>query len=38
VELCVWEEHRLREFENKVLKRVSGPQRTEIKGSQRKTA
>jgi hypothetical protein len=31
-----WEEHRLRVFENKVLRRIFGPKRDEVTGGWRK--
>jgi hypothetical protein len=34
--LTLWEEHRLRVFENKVLKRIFGPKRDEVTGGWRK--
>jgi hypothetical protein len=33
--LTLWEEHRLREFENSVLKRIFGPKRDEVMGEWR---
>jgi hypothetical protein len=30
--LTLWEEHRLRVFENKVLRRIFGPKRYEVTG------
>jgi hypothetical protein len=34
--LTLWEEHRLRLFENRVLRRIFGPRRDEVKGEWRK--
>jgi len=34
--LTLWEEHRLRVFENRVLKRIFGPKRDEVTGEWRK--
>jgi hypothetical protein len=34
--LTLWEEHRLREFENRVLRRIVGPKREEGTGEWRK--
>jgi hypothetical protein len=34
--LTLWEEHRLREFENRVLRRIFGPKRDEVTGDRRK--
>jgi hypothetical protein len=34
--LTLWEEHRLRVFENKVLRRIFGPRRDEVIGGWRK--
>jgi hypothetical protein len=34
--LTLWEEHRLRVFENRVLRRISGPLRDEVTGGWRK--
>jgi hypothetical protein len=34
--LILWEEYRLRVFDNRVLRRISGPKRDEIKGDWRK--
>jgi hypothetical protein len=34
--LILREEHRLREFENRVLRRIFGPKRNEVRGSWRK--
>jgi hypothetical protein len=34
--LTLWEEHRLRVFENKVLRRIFGPKRDEVTGEWRK--
>jgi hypothetical protein len=36
--LILREEHRLKEFENKVLRRIFGPKRDEVTGGWRKTA
>jgi hypothetical protein len=36
VKLTLREEHRLRVFENRVLKRIFGPKRDEVTGEQRK--
>jgi hypothetical protein len=35
--LTLREEHRLREFENRVLRRIFGPKRDEVTGHWRKT-
>jgi len=35
--LTLREEHRLRVFENKVLKRISGPNRDEVMGEEKTT-
>jgi hypothetical protein len=32
----LWEEHRLRVFQNRVLRRIFGPKRDEVRGSWRK--
>jgi hypothetical protein len=32
----LWEEHRLRVFENRMLMRISGPKKDEVAGSWRK--
>jgi hypothetical protein len=34
--LTLWEEHRLRVFENRVLRRIFGPKRDEVMGECRK--
>jgi hypothetical protein len=34
--LILWEEHRLRVFENRVLSRIFGPKRDEVTGDWRK--
>jgi hypothetical protein len=34
--LTLWEEHRLRGFENRVLRRIFGPKRDEVMGERRK--
>jgi hypothetical protein len=34
--LTLWEEHRLRAFENRVLRRIFGPNRNEVTGEWRK--
>jgi hypothetical protein len=34
--LTLWEEHRLRVFENRVLRRIFGPKRDEVAGGWRK--
>jgi hypothetical protein len=34
--LTLWEEHRLRAFENRVLRRIFGPKRDEMTGEWRK--
>jgi hypothetical protein len=34
--LTLWEEHRLRVFENRVLRRIFGPKRDEVTGEWRK--
>jgi hypothetical protein len=34
--LTLWEEHGLRVFENRVLRRISGPKRDEVTGEWRK--
>jgi hypothetical protein len=34
--LTLWEEHRLRVFENGVLRRIFGPKRDEVSGGWRK--
>jgi hypothetical protein len=34
--LALWEEHRLRVFENRVLRRIFGPKRDEVTGGWRK--
>jgi hypothetical protein len=34
--LTLWEEHRLRLFENRVLRRIFGPKRNEVTGEWRK--
>jgi hypothetical protein len=35
--LTLWEEYRLRVFENRVLRRIFGPKRDEVTGEQRCT-
>ena len=34
--MLMWEEHRLRVFENRVLRRIFGPKRDEVTGGWRK--
>jgi hypothetical protein len=34
--LALWEEHRLRVFENRVLRRIFGPKRDDVMGEWRK--
>jgi hypothetical protein len=34
--LILWEEHRLRVFENRVLRRIFGPKRDKVTGGRRK--
>jgi hypothetical protein len=34
--LTLWEEHRLRIFENRVLRRIFGPKKNEVMGRRRK--
>jgi hypothetical protein len=34
--LTLWEEHKLRVFENRVLRRIFGPKRDEVTGQRRK--